>query len=291
MSAVATLGQLASKPFLEHGNDGRELEAFYDRDDELILLDESFERYHSALLDGLESGQLRAARPFSESESGWRAEGWLKRAILLGFRALPTVAVEGWPGAFDRAAYPPRRFAAHDQVRLVPGGSAVRRGAHVAAGVVVMPPAYVNVGAFIGPGTMIDSHVLVGSCAQIGGDVHLSAGAQIGGVLEPPGSLPVIIEDGAFIGGQCGVYEGLIVGRGAVLAPGVQLTASTEIFDLPNGKIWRGRVPEDAVVVCGSRPASGDFASRRGLQIYAPMIVKYRDRGTDAATALEEALR
>ncbi|MEM6797462.1 MAG: 2,3,4,5-tetrahydropyridine-2,6-dicarboxylate N-succinyltransferase [Acidobacteriota bacterium] len=266
------------------------LEAFYGRSDAEVLADPDFGRHHERLLSGLESGELRAAR--LEDDGEWRASAWIKRALLLGFRGLPTVPVEGWGAPFfDRGAYLPRRFEAADGVRLVPGGSAVRRGAHVAPGVVIMPPAYVNVGAFVGEGTMVDSHALVGSCAQIGAGVHLSAGAQIGGVLEPPGSLPVVVEDGAFIGGQCGVFEGLVVGARAVLAPGVQLTAATEIFDLARGEVLRGRVPEGAVVVPGTRPARGELALRLSLALYAPVIVKYRDPGTDAATALEGALR
>lgn len=268
------------------------LQAFYQRSDGLILEDSRLEAHHQLLLQGLESGALRSARPAQDESGGWRAVEWIKKAILIGFRAFPTIAIEDWGGgSFDRAAYPPRRLRLQDGVRLVPGGSAVRRGAFVAPGVVIMPPAYVNVGAYVAGGTMIDSHVLVGSCAQIGADVHLSAGVQIGGVLEPAGSLPVVIEDGAFVGGQCGVYEGVVIGRRAVLAPAVHLTAATDIFDTVRHRVWRGHVPEGAVVVPGSRPARGDFARQNGLGLYAPVIVKYRDPGTDAATALEGALR
>jgi 2,3,4,5-tetrahydropyridine-2-carboxylate N-succinyltransferase len=167
----------------------------------------------------------------------------------------------------------------------------VRRGAHVARGVVVMPPANVNVGAYVDEGTMVDSHALVGSCAQIGKRVHLSAGAQIGGVLEPAGARPVIVEDEAFVGGLVGLFEGVLVRRRAVLASGVLLTASTVLYDLVHGRELLREVPEGAVVVPGSRPAAGDFARERGLQLSSPMIVKYRDARTDAATALEQALR
>jgi 2,3,4,5-tetrahydropyridine-2-carboxylate N-succinyltransferase len=279
-------------------NIAEELGAFYAREDGEILADDALADAHEALLRGLESGTLRAARPVAAgAEDGgpasrWRAEVWIKRAILLGFRAFPTVPVEGWGGpTFDRAGYLPRAFGADDGVRVVPGGSAVRRGAHVAPGVVVMPPAYVNVGAFVGAGTLVDSHVLVGSCAQVGEGVHLSAGAQVGGVLEPPGSLPVVVEDGAFVGGNCGIFEGVVVGRGAVLAPGVQLTASTVIYDRVEERRWQGEVPDGAVVVPGSRPASGGWAQELGLALYVPVIVKYRDPGTDASVALEGALR
>jgi 2,3,4,5-tetrahydropyridine-2-carboxylate N-succinyltransferase len=255
-----------------------------------VLADRAWSEAHEALLQALEQGHLRAA---SRQEDGrWVANAWVKQAILAGFRATATEAMPGWPGtAFDRGAYPPRHFRLEDGVRLVPGGSAVRRGAFVSPGVVVMPPAYVNVGAFVDEGTMVDSHALVGSCAQIGKHVHLSAAAQVGGVLEPSGALPVIVEDEAFVGGLVGLFEGIIVRRRAVLAPGITLTGSTVIFDLVQGRELRREVPEGAVVVPGTRPASGTFAKAQGLSLYAPCIVKYRDAKTDAATALEEALR
>jgi 2,3,4,5-tetrahydropyridine-2-carboxylate N-succinyltransferase len=196
----------------------------------------------------------------------------------------------GWP-FFDKAAYPARCFDLASGVRLVPGGSSVRRGAFVAKGVVVMPPAYINVGAFVDEGTMVDSHALVGSCAQIGKRVHLSAAAQVGGVLEPAGARPVVVEDDAFVGGLVGLFEGILVRRRAVLASGVVITGSTVLYDLVNDREWVKEVPEDAVVVPGSRPAKGAFAEARGLHLAAPVIVKYRDARTDAATALEQALR
>ena len=205
------------------------------------------------------------------------------------------------PGGFrfyDRDTLPLRATdGVAEGVRIVPGGSSVRAGAHLARGVVIMPPAYVNIGAWVGEGSMIDSHALVGSCAQIGARVHLSAGAQIGGVLEPIGLRPVVVEDEAMIGANTGVFEGVLVGRRAVLAPGVQLTAATPLYDLVRGRIHRSTaerplaVPEGAVVVPGSRPAAGEFARSEGIQLYAAVIVKYRDERTDAATALEEVLR
>jgi len=247
-------------------------------------------RAHEALLAGLESGAVRAASPTDGGE--WQVHAWVKQAILLGFKRSGIVAYEG-PGfpAFDKAAYPPRALQPDDGVRLVPGGSAIRRGAHLARGVVVMPPAYVNVGAFVGEGTMVDSHALVGSCAQVGARVHLSAGAQLGGVLEPVHARPVVVEDDVFVGALAGVFEGVRVGRRAVLAAGVVLTASSTIHDLVHGTTWRGQVPEGAVVVPGARPASGDYARAHGLSLATPVIVKYRDDRTDAATALEQALR
>jgi 2,3,4,5-tetrahydropyridine-2,6-dicarboxylate N-succinyltransferase len=253
------------------------------------------------LLRALERGEVRAAEP--DGEGGWRAVSWVKEGILLAFRHGETAPFPAGdaPGAlryFDRDTLPLRETrGVEEEVRIVPGGSSVRAGAYLGRGVVIMPPAYVNVGAWVGEGSMVDSHALVGSCAQIGARVHLSAGAQIGGVLEPVGLRPVVVEDDAMIGGNAGVFEGVHVGRRAVLAPGVQLTAATPLYDLVEGTVHRSRpgdplrVPEGAVVVPGTRPASGDFARERGIHLYAPIIVKYRDRKTDAATALEEVLR
>ena len=266
------------------------LEAFYERELDSILADAGFAEAHEALLRNLESGELRSAQ--RDPDGTWRAVTWVKRGILAGFRATSTVSFEEWPGgAFDRAAFPPRRFALEDRIRLVPGGSAVRRGACLEPGVVVMPPAYINVGAFVGGGSMVDSHALVGSCAQVAANTHLSAGVQVGGVLEPAGARPVVVEEECMVGALCGLFEGVVVRRRAVLAPGLILTASTTIYDLVEGRRLRGEVPEGAVVVPGSRPASGAFAEKNGISLYAPCIVKYRDAKTDAATALEAALR
>jgi 2,3,4,5-tetrahydropyridine-2-carboxylate N-succinyltransferase len=266
------------------------LSGFYGRELETLAVDPDLPARHAALLEELESGRVRAAR--RDADGAWHAVEWIQRALLAGFRGSRTVRYRGAVGAaFDRAAYPPRSLTAEDAVRLVPGGSAVRRGAHLAPGVVVMPPSYVNVGAWIGPGTMVDSHVLVGSCAQVGAGVHLSAGVQLGGVLEPPGTRPVVVEDQAFLGAQSGVFEGVVVRRRAVLAPGVLLTASTVVHDLVRETTWRGEVPEEAVVVPGTRPARGAWAERHGLSLATACVVKYRDARTDAATALEGALR
>jgi 2,3,4,5-tetrahydropyridine-2-carboxylate N-succinyltransferase len=248
------------------------------------------------MLDGLETGDVRAAEP---GPDGWRVNGWVKKGILLGFRLGRVVETEpaGPLGFFDKDTYLPRRLTLDAGVRIVPGGSAVRRGAHLASGVVVMPPAYVNVGAWVGEGTMVDSHALVGSCAQVGRRVHLSAGAMLGGVLEPVGALPVVVEDEVLVGGNCGVYEGAVVGRRAVLGSGVILTGSVTVYDLPRKTTYRRqgdtplRIPEGAVVVPGSRRLADPFADRHGLALYTPVIVKYRDDKTDASAALEEALR
>jgi 2,3,4,5-tetrahydropyridine-2-carboxylate N-succinyltransferase len=251
-----------------------------------------------ALIDALESGQARAAEPDPSSPTGWRVNAWVKQGILLGFR-LGTLTPMRWGGVefLDRHLYPPRVFTLADGVRLVPGGTSIRRGACIRPGVVVMPPTYVNVGAYVGENTMLDSHVLVGSCAQIGARVHLSAGCQIGGVLEPVGASPVIVEDDAFVGGCTGLFEGVVVKRGAVIGAGVMLTRATPLYDLVNERVLRAEgdlpliVPENAVVVAGSRPSSAPFAQQYGIHLYAPVIVKYRDARTDAATTLEETLR
>jgi 2,3,4,5-tetrahydropyridine-2-carboxylate N-succinyltransferase len=265
------------------------LQAFYERMPDEVLADPQLPVRHQELLTALESGALRAAQPGAQ---GWVVNTWVKQAILLGFRHTALVEMSGYGmPAVDKTAYPPRVFRLEEGVRMVPGGNAVRRGSHVAKGVVIMPPAYINVGAFVDEGTMVDSHALVGSCAQVGKRVHLSAGAQVGGVLEPAGARPVIIEDEAFVGGLVGLFEGVHVGRRAVLASGVVITSGTVIHDLVQGRTWVREVPEGAVVVPGSRPASGAYAAEHGIQLATPVIVKYRDPKTDAATALEEALR
>jgi 2,3,4,5-tetrahydropyridine-2-carboxylate N-succinyltransferase len=248
------------------------------------------------LLDALEQGRIRAAE--RDAAGRWSAVPWVKRGILLGFR-VGTIADMSVPpfAFFDKHTYPPRGLSADDGVRIVPGGSAVRRGAHLAAGVVCMPPMYVNVGAYVGEDTMVDSHALVGSCAQVGARVHLSASAQIGGVLEPVGAAPVVIEDDVLVGGNCGVYEGTVVRQRAVLAAGVVLTRGTPIFDLVRETVYRGEggtpleVPEGAVVVPGARAVRAGWGASQQLSLQTPVIVKYRDERTDVATALESWLR
>jgi 2,3,4,5-tetrahydropyridine-2-carboxylate N-succinyltransferase len=251
----------------------------------------------NSLLDALEHGDVRAAR--RTSDGTWHAVPWVKRGILLGFRAGRLVEMAGG-GAFsfvDKHLYPTRAFHPAQGVRIVPGGSTIRRGAHVSSGVVCMPPMYVNVGAWIGRGTMIDSHALVGSCAQIGERVHLSAAAQIGGVLEPVNAAPVVIEDDVMVGGNCGVYEGTVVRSGAVLGAGVVLTRGTPVYDLVRETVYRGdattplEIPSNAVVVPGARGVKGSWAGAQGLALQTPIIVKYRDDRTDLATTLEQWLR
>jgi len=254
----------------------------------------------SEVLDALERGDLRAAERGDDGE--WRAVAWVKQGILLAFRLgkLVDLSPDSTPASFsfiDKDTMPPRRFTLADGVRVVPGGSSVRRGAYLAPGVVCMPPMYVNVGSWVGAGTMIDSHALVGSCAQIGARVHLSAAAQIGGVLEPINASPVVIEDDVIVGGNCGVYEGTVVRQGAVLGAGVVLTRGTPVFDLVHERVHRGSaaqpliIPADAVVVPGARRMRGAYAEAEGLSLQTPVIVKYRDDKTDLATALEAWLR
>ena len=263
---------------------------------------EEGERIISAFLDALERGDIRAAR---RRENGdWEAVGWVKRGILLAFRFGTLTSMSPDPGSarpvfsfIDKHTMPPRTLGVADGVRVVPGGSTIRRGAYVAPGVVCMPPMYINVGAYIETGTMIDSHALVGSCAQLGARVHLSAAAQIGGVLEPVNATPVIIENDVVVGGNCGVYEGTVVGARAVLAAGVVLTRGTPVFDLVSQRVHRaeeGRpltIPPGAVVVPGARAVRDPWGEAEGLSLQTPVIVKYRDEKTDASTSLEHWLR
>lgn len=246
----------------------------------------------------LNRGQVRAAEPAASGE--WKVNLWVKKGILLGFRLgqIVDMSINDNFQYYDKHTYPLKKINARENnVRLVPGGSSVRDGVYIGKNVVMMPPMYVNVGAYIDDGTMIDSHALVGSCAQVGKRVHLSAGSQLGGVLEPVGALPVIIEDEVLVGGNCGIYEGTIVRRRAVLGAGTILTGSTPVYDLVRGGIYRRTaekplvIPEGAVVVPGSRPARGELARQHDIALYTPVIVKYRDEATDAATALEDALR
>lgn len=248
------------------------------------------------LLAALEAGQVRAA---ARTDQGWKAVEWVKQGILLAFRVgVNRRLAQLTPEFFDKDTLPLRKTdGVADNIRIVPGGTSVRAGAYLAPNVIIMPPAYVNVGAYVGDGSMVDSHALVGSCAQVGERVHLSAGAQLGGVLEPVGLRPVIVEDDVMVGANTGIFEGTLVETRAVIATGVNLTASTPLYDLVRERVYRAEpghpltVPAGAVVVPGTRPAASAFAREHGVEIYAPVIVKYRDERTDAATALEEALR
>lgn len=246
---------------------------------------------------GLNAGTIRAAQ--RDDAGRWHVNAWVKAGILLGFR-LGVVRPIGEGGLFpffDKDSWPLKPVTLGHGVRVVPGGTSIRDGCHVARGVVVMPPAFINVGAYVDEGTMVDSHALVGSCAQIGKRVHLSAAAQIGGVLEPVGAMPVIIEDDVLVGGNCGVYEGTIVREGAVLAPGTILTGGTVVYDLVRNTRYRREgdrpleIPAGAVVVPGTRPVTAEPGRSLGLALSAPVVVKYRDDKTETAVRLEELLR
>jgi 2,3,4,5-tetrahydropyridine-2,6-dicarboxylate N-succinyltransferase len=254
------------------------------------------------LLALLETGEVRSAEKGSDGR--WRAVTWVKQGILLGFRSgrLVDMSPPHEPGSarfsfFDKDTYPLLDLDKERNVRIVPGGSSIRRGVYVAPGVVCMPPMYVNVGAWIGGGTMIDSHALVGSCAQIGERVHLSAAAQVGGVLEPVNASPVVVEDDVIVGGNCGLYEGTVVRSRAVIGAGVVLTRGTPVYDLVKETVYRAtaddalEIPEGAVVVPGARAVKGDWGERERLSLQTPVIVKYRDEKTDSATILESWLR
>jgi 2,3,4,5-tetrahydropyridine-2-carboxylate N-succinyltransferase len=244
------------------------------------------------VLNQLEAGTVRAAN--RDQEGNWRANIEVKEAILAAFGAGENIEFGGiYQGFVDKANLAARQFSSKDQVRLVPGGSSVRRGAYVAPGVIIMPPAYINVGAYVDSGTMVDSHALIGSCAQIGKNVHVSAGVQVGGVLEPVGAKPVIIEDDAFLGAGCVVVEGVVVSKGAVLAPGVSLSSAVPVYDCVNETLLAkgAAIPEGAVLVPGTRPMKGEWAQSLGLNIACPMIVKYRDAQSNAALELEAVLR
>ena len=276
----------------------RDVEALFDQgaSADRVRARELFAQVRTLLTDGV----VRAAEPDASAPTGWRVNGWVKKAILLGFRFGDAVEVAGDSGPLsfvDKDTLPVRRITPSAGVRVVPGGSSIREGAYVARGVIAMPPMYINIGAHIGEGTLVDSHALVGSCAQVGMRVHLSAAAQIGGVIEPVGALPVIIEDDVLVGGNCGVYEGAVIKKRAVLAAGTILTGSTPVYDLPNSRIIRpdaGQplvVPEGAVVVPGSRTVTVGAGPGWGLSLATPVIVKYRDDRTDARTELEAWIR
>jgi 2,3,4,5-tetrahydropyridine-2,6-dicarboxylate N-succinyltransferase len=262
---------------------------------------ETFETEDRALFaEFREAANLGLIRAAERDERGeWQVNLWFKKALLAGFKLGQVFESDGYTRTpfFDKHTLPTRALSGAHRVRFVPGGSAIRDGAYVGENVIVMPPSYINVGAWIGPDTLVDSHVLVGSCAQIGARVHLSAGVQIGGVLEPIGTLPVIVEDEVIVGGNCGIYEGAIVKRGAVIGTGVVLNGSTPVYDLVREQIYRRDgdrplvIPENAVVIPGSRVIRGAFAESHGLTVSTPIIRKYKDEKTDAATALEEALR
>lgn len=251
--------------------------------------------FYSEFLSALEDGSVKVV----ENTGGdWKVNTWVKEAILLGFKhgELSEINIGGWK-FYDKDTLSYKKLSVNDKVRVVPGGSIIRSGSYVAAGTIIMPPSYINIGAYIDEGSMIDSHALVGSCARIGKNVHLSAASQIGGVLEPIGAIPVIIEDNVFIGGNCGIYEGVIVRKNAVIGTGVILNASTPVFDNVNGNFIRKEegktpeIPENAVVVAGSRPVSSGKGAVSNIHLYCPVIIKYRDDKTGKSISLEDLLR
>lgn len=249
---------------------------------------------------GLNAGTIRAAGPSADSPSGWQVNAWVKMGILLGFRLGKIENMSADHGRFpffDKHTFPLKKFSPESGARIVPGGSSIRDGCFVAKGVTCMPPMYINAGAYVGEGTMVDSHALVGSCAQVGARVHLSAASQLGGVLEPVGALPVIVEDDVLIGGNCGIYEGTVVKRRAVIGAGTILTGATPVYDLVHERVLRRGnglpliIPESAVVVPGSRAVSSGWGQQAGISLYTPVIVKYRDDKTGLSVQLEDLLR
>jgi 2,3,4,5-tetrahydropyridine-2-carboxylate N-succinyltransferase len=244
--------------------------------------------------DQLTQGKIRAAEKI---DGRWTVNAWVKQGILLGFRLGVLQEMQAGLSFVDKDTFPARQFTVADRVRVVPGGSSARVGAYIAPSVICMPPMFINVGAYVDEGTMVDSHALVGSCAQIGKRVHLSAAAQVGGVLEPVNAAPVIIEDDVLVGGNCGIFEGTLVRARAVLGAGTILTRSTPLYDLVKGEVYRAtadaplEVPENAVVVPGSRAVKKGKAADWNLSLYTPVIVKYRDDKTDRGIELEDWLR
>jgi 2,3,4,5-tetrahydropyridine-2-carboxylate N-succinyltransferase len=250
--------------------------------------------------DGLNRGEIRAAEPDATLHSGWRVNPWVKKGILLGFRmgTIVDMSIDAARQPFiDKSTYPVHAVSISDGIRIVPGGSSIRDGSFIGRGVVCMPPMFVNVAAYVGANTMIDSHALVGSCAQIGKSCHISAAAQIGGVLEPIGALPVIIEDDVMVGGNSGVYEGTIVKRRAVLGTGTILNRSIPVYDLVRDQVYTASdtqpliIPEEAIVVPGSRAVSHPPGAKWNLSLQAAVIVKYRDAKTEGRVQLEDLLR
>ena len=243
----------------------------------------------------LNQGYIRSAEPDPSAATGWRVNSWVKKGILLGFRIGGIVAMGGQFS--DKNTYPLRELSTAEGLRVVPGGSSIRDGCFIGRNVTCMPPMYVNVGSYVDDGTMVDSHALIGSCAQIGKRCHISAASQIGGVLEPVGAMPVIVEDDVLIGGNCGIYEGTIIKKRAVIGTGTILNRSTPVYDLIRNAIYTASesdpliIPEGAVVVPGSRAIKSGPGAEWGLSLHAPVIVKYRDAGTDARVQLEDLLR
>jgi 2,3,4,5-tetrahydropyridine-2,6-dicarboxylate N-succinyltransferase len=256
-------------------------------------------RLFAEFKQALNEGRVRAAEPDASTRTGWRVNAWVKKGILLGFRLGSVIDMSASPYLpfFDKSTYPPKHFTAQSGVRIVPGGSSIRDGCYIGKGVTCMPPMYINAGAYVDDGTMVDSHALVGSCAQIGKNCHISAASQIGGVLEPVGAMPVVVEDEVLVGGNCGIYEGTVVKRRAVLGTGTILNRSTPVYDLVKQTVHRAEgddpliIPEEAVIVAGARAITSGPGKDWGISVYTPVIVKYRDAKTDTKIQLEDLLR
>jgi 2,3,4,5-tetrahydropyridine-2,6-dicarboxylate N-succinyltransferase len=263
-----------------------------------------YEDQHFRLFAGfktaLNEGRVRAAEPDATTRTGWRVNTWVKKGILLGFRMGGvidmSVDADRQP-FFDKSTFPVKHFTAQSGVRIVPGGSSIRDGCYIGKGVTCMPPMYINAGAYVDDGTMVDSHALVGSCAQVGKNCHISAASQIGGVLEPVGAMPVVVEDDVLVGGNCGIYEGTVVKRRAVLGTGTILNRSTPVYDLVRNTVYRAEgddpliIPEEAVIIAGARAITSGPGKDWGISVYTPVIVKYRDARTDTKIQLEDLLR
>jgi len=261
--------------------------------------DEHFQLF-AAFRNALNAGRVRAAEPDASARTGWRVNAWVKKGILLGFRmgGIVDMSVDSTRQPFfDKSTYPVKQFTAASGVRIVPGGSSIRDGCYIGKGVTCMPPMYINAGSYVDDGTMVDSHALVGSCAQVGKNCHISAASQIGGVLEPIGAMPVIVEDDVLVGGNCGIYEGTVVKRRAVLGTGTILNRSTPVYDLVRHTVHRATdddplvIPEEAVIVAGARAVTSGPGKEWGISVYTPVIVKYRDARTDTKIQLEDLLR
>ena len=275
-----------------------EIERLYD--EKPAAYSEDHFRLFAQFKAALNQGQARAAEPHAAAATGWKVNPWVKKGILLGFRMGGVIDMSldaSRQPYFDKSTYPVKQLNAGSGVRIVPGGSSIRDGCYIGKGVTCIPPMYINAGSYVDDGTMVDSHALVGSCAQVGKNCHISAASQLGGVLEPVGAMPVIVEDEVLVGGNCGVYEGVIVKRRAVLGSGTILNASTPVYDLVRNTVHRATadtplvIPEEAVIVAGSRAVSTSPGREWGISIYTPVIVKYRDARTDARIQLEDLLR
>jgi 2,3,4,5-tetrahydropyridine-2-carboxylate N-succinyltransferase len=275
-----------------------EIESLFDRKPD-VYEDRHF-RLFADFKTALNEGRVRAAEPDPATRTGWRVNAWVKKGILLGFRMGGVIDMSvdsSRQPFFDKSTFPVKRFTAQSGVRIVPGGSSIRDGCYIGKGVTCMPPMYINAGAYVGDGTMVDSHALVGSCAQVGKNCHISAASQIGGVLEPVGAMPVVVEDDVLVGGNCGIYEGTVVKRRAVLGTGTILNRSTPVYDLVRHTVHRAEgdeplvIPEEAVIVAGARAITSGPGKDWGISVYTPVIVKYRDAKTDTKIQLEDLLR